>query len=552
VSRASLCRARLRGVLTLAIAVATVTGVTAAARAVAPRVQTHDPAPALAVAATTPVLVCPGPQTLAVPAGGTPVVPPGPVVVDTLALTGAGAAATVGDLVPSSTGSLPAPGSPHPLTAGPDAALDARARTAAGAVRLDARTSAQDRQVPAAALQYTLATSGDLRGLEATSCGGASGEAWLVGGGTGTGQRDRLLLANPTSSPALLDLTVHGPGGPVKAPGAEGILVPSGRQVAVFVDALAPNVGAIAVHVVARSGRVVASLHHTVLRGFTAGGVDDVSPAAAPARAQVLPGIVLAAHGRAAVRLAVPGQAEGVVRVHLVGEKGVMPVARGVVEVPAGAVRDIDLTGVAAGTYTAVAEADVPVVAGALVSRSVDGGEVAGTSQAVGRTVPPSELAWVTATQPLRGSTLVALPRSPAGQQGTETTGTAGTTGPTDSPKEGRSAPPAITARLVLAVSGTASAPIEVAVRRIGPTGVAGPERAVEVSVDRCAVVPLDAGAVGLLVRAPASRLAVHAALVLDSQDAAGPMVSVVPVLPGPPVPGPPPRVVEDDRVGLR
>lgn len=538
-SRAGLRRARLRGALTMAVAVGAVTAIAAAARAVAPGEQVRASAPTLAVAATTPVLLCPGPQTLAVPAGGTPVPPPGPVVVQGLALRGTttgtspkGAGATLGDLVPSSTGAAPAAGSPRPMSAGPDAALGGVLRTTAGAVRLDA-TTAQDRQVPTAALQYTLATAGDLRGLEATSCGSATGEAWLVGGGTAEGERVRLLLANPTASPALLDLIVHGPDGPVKAPGAEGILVPSGRQVAVFVDALAPETGGLAVHVVARSGRVAASLHHTLLRGLTAGGVDDVSPAAAPARAQFLPGVVVAANGRASVRVVVPGADDGVVKVQLIGEQGAVPVANGIIEVPAGAVRDVNLTGVRAGTYAAVVESDVPVVAGAMVSRSVEGGELAGTPQAVGRTVPPSELAWVTATQPVRGTALVTLPRAP------ETKGANG------------SAPPAITARLVLAASGAGSSPVEVGVRRVGPDGVLGDEQTLRVSTDRPAISAIAPGAAGLVVRVPTSRLAVHAALVLEAQDAAGPMISVVPVRPGPPAPGPPPQLVEDPRVGL-
>ena len=172
---------------------------------------------------------------------------------------------------------------------------------AAGAVRFDLTRG--ETTTAGAATQATSATSGDLRGLAAIACEPALADSWLVGGGTGTGERTRLLLANPTPAAALVDVVVHGEDGRVDAPQGEGVVVPSGQQVALYVDALAPDAGPVAVNVTARSGRVVAVLHHTRMLGITPGGVDDVGPAAPPGTDQVVQGVVVAPPGSARVRV---------------------------------------------------------------------------------------------------------------------------------------------------------------------------------------------------------------------------------------------------------
>ncbi len=148
-----------------------------------------------------------------------------------------------------------------------------------------------------AAAQVTLARAGDLRGLVTGACPTAVTDAWLVGGGTVPGRRGRLLLANPTPAPAVVDVFVSGPSGPVPLPTARGLVVAPGRVRAVLLDALAPGLERLAVHVVARSGRIAPVLHDSYLRGATPAGVDDVVAAAAPSRHAVVPGVVLGRPG---------------------------------------------------------------------------------------------------------------------------------------------------------------------------------------------------------------------------------------------------------------
>jgi hypothetical protein len=515
----------LRGVLAGTVLAGLVCGGAVAAQAIAPEAVPVPVTATLPVTAAAPILVCPGPETLVVPEGAAPIDPAGPIVVSAVSDD----SATLGLLVPAAGGAAPAPSDPQALRRTGEVWLGSRSRATAGGVRLDAGTRGSGRAAGAAALQATLGATGDLRGLAAASCTAASSDIWLVGAGTAEGERARLLLANPTPAAALLDVFVHGPSGRVKAPAGEGIVVPSGRQIAVFVDALAPDAGEIAVHVATRSGRVVAALHHTRLRGFTPGGVDDVTAAAAPARSQVVPGVVVAAHGTSFVRVAVPGTAEAVVRVSLIGPDGTVAGAGAVLGIPGGGVRDVALTGVADGSYSAVVAADVPVVAGAFAGRTVAGGELAGTSLAIGKVVPPSELAWAPSTLALRGAVSVALPRLPA----------VNGVGP-------------VAASLVVAAP---THQARFAVREVTAAGAIGTARVVTVAEGRSVAIPVTPGTAALLVRPPGepgSGGPVFASVVLATQDGGGPMLSVVPVRPGPAEPGAPPRVLEDPRMGLR
>ncbi|MFN8079487.1 MAG: DUF5719 family protein [Kineosporiaceae bacterium] len=513
-------RARLRGALVLVLAGGAAVGLTLAAQAYGTPMPTTVRPATLSLSSATPTLVCPGPETLLAPAGGSTAAPGGPVTVSAVALTGAGGTATLTGLAP--------------LVLSGDLAQARLPRATAGAVRLDARAAGAGGAVPAAALQTTLSPSGDLRGLSATGCAAATNHAWLVGGGTGAGDRTRLVLTNPTPSTALLDVFVHGPQGLVKAPAGEGVVVAAQHQAVLFVDALAPDAGQLAVEVVVRTGRVVATLHHQRLAGFTPGGVDGVVPAAPAARSQVIPGLDLAAPGRTVVRVVAPGSAEAVVRVHLVGASGPVTVPGAVVTVPGGGVRDVPLqvsTALPAGHYTAVVEADLPVVAGALLTRTLPGGELAGTAAAVGKAVPPSDLAWAGATSPVRGTVILAMP--PAG----------------------------IGSRLVLAspdaspASSTAAqgSAAEVGVSELTAAGVAGPERIVSVESGHQVDVAVAATTTALVLRSipSAGSGPIHAAMVLTAADAAGPLISVVPVRPGPTAPATPPVVVHDPGVGV-
>jgi hypothetical protein len=103
----------------------------------------------------------------------------------------------------------------------------------------------------------------------------------------------------------------------------------------------------------------------------------------------LVPGVAVA--GAALVRIAVPGPDEAVAQVRLLGaDSEVVAPDNGVVRVPAGSSRDLQLSGLPAGTYGVEVTADVPVVAGAMVERRSDPAGVA-------------DLAWLASVPPLTG-----------------------------------------------------------------------------------------------------------------------------------------------------
>src|SRR4051812_13381144 len=84
------------------------------------------------------------------------------------------------------------------------------------------------------------------------TAGGLGGPAPPAGRGA------RLPLLAPPPAPAVVDVVVLGPDGPVDLPSARGLVVAAGQARAVQLDALAPGLDRLVVHVVARRGRVAA------------------------------------------------------------------------------------------------------------------------------------------------------------------------------------------------------------------------------------------------------------------------------------------------------
>lgn len=502
--------------------------------------------PAVGVAA---VPVCPGPQSLVAPDGGTAVEPGGPVV--------------VGAIVESVEGRRPATLSGVALTGGEGGfALRTAPRTSAGLVTLQAPSSST---VPVmSAVQVSLRRSGDLRGLTALACPTTATRTWLVGGGTQAGRRGQLVLANPAGAPAEADVTVYGPRGPVSAPAGTGIVIPAGGVLALRIDALAPDLDAVAVLVQARGGRISATLQDSYVRGLTPSGVDDITAAAPAARRQVVPGISVAvpagtglpeasgAPGGVAVRVVNPGSVDVVARVRLLGEAGPVEVGGGVLTLAAGEVRDVVVTRVPEGIYSAVVEADAPVVAGAVVGRAPSAGAAAGAASpprastlgaaaaarsvgpaavtagraATDATGRPSDFGWAASVEALSGATLVALPAV------TENAARATIGGVLTV-----AAPDGAGSFELVQLDGEGHR-IETATVLLVPAGTSS----------RYTVSP-KAAAVRLRPLDGSSTL--MAAVVLQAPDPSGPMIAVLPVRPGPAGQGDRPYVVSDVRAGL-
>jgi len=384
----------IRSVAVVALGAGLVAGATHVPRSFDLATGAHSaaaPAPASGeVPVTSAELVCPGPETLGVPG-----------VADAHAQTATvlSAAAPEAVLPPNArqagdgvlaTSGLPAGGTwgrtasrgavlESPVTVPQSVLVTGSAALAAGAV----------------ATQRTLATRGADRGLTTATCGPATAEAWLVGGGAEPGRRKRVVLTNPGPNPVTVDLDVLGAGGPVGSANGHGVVVAPYARTAVLLDAVSGTEASPVVHVTTHGGDVQAVLNDSWLDGVVPRGGDDAVASAPPAPEQVVPGVGV--DGPARLRVAVPGDVEGIVQTRVLTATGPRPVpADAVVRVAGHSTRDIDLGALPPDAYAVQVRADVPVVAGAVVERR-------------GKGNGPSDLAWTTATTPVDGLAGMAL-----------------------------------------------------------------------------------------------------------------------------------------------
>lgn len=247
------------------------------------------------------------------------------------------------------------------------------------------------------ASQESLLSGSRARGLVDVACGPPATDVWLVGGGGQPGRQERLVVVNPGANEVTVDVAVLGANGPVTSAAGHNIVIPSHGRVAVLIDAIAGAEPSPVLHVTVNGGQVRATLNDTWLDGTIPAGSSDAFPTAAPGRDLVLPGV--AVDGGGLVRVANPGTSSAVVQVRTLDTEGGAPLpGRGVVTVPAHTVIDVPLTGVPSGVVAVEVTSDVPVLAGALVTRR------AGSA--------PGDFAWTTATAPIVGLGGAALPAS--------------------------------------------------------------------------------------------------------------------------------------------
>ncbi|MBD3780709.1 MAG: hypothetical protein IE923_15760 [Micrococcales bacterium] len=399
--------------------------VAVAAVAPAPRPSAVPPA-AVAVDAGRTTLVCPGPLRLPDEDGAgdsefdrVPVAPVESVTAFDVQLSGSASLTPLGgDATAFDAGAaaLSSPPAPVVLRADP---LDGEPARVAGV------TSSR-------------VTDGDLRGLAAGSCARPASDLWLVGGSTSLESTADLVVVNPGATPAEVTVELWGPSGPVDLGAGATTLVAPGEQRVVVLPGVAAEQRRIAVHLSAAGGQVSAYLQDSLLDGFTPRGTDLVTPGAPPATTQLVPGIRVPAADvddpeAGVLRVLAPGDGGATAAVRLLGPDGdvVLPGAERL-ELTAGEVTDLSLGGLPAGTYTAVVEADAPVVASAALAREGDAGELDDQ--------PRLERAWSASTP--AGGGLVAVP---AGADGYLTLGavpTGDAVGSGDGPAPSASAAP--------------------------------------------------------------------------------------------------------------
>ena len=269
----------------------------------------------------------------------------------------------------------------------------------------------------------TVTKSGDLRGLTTAPCAQPGAMSWIVGGSIAAGSSAELRLTNPGATPATVKVNLYGSIGRLSLPSNGEVTVPAGGSSSLVLETKGSQDPRIAVSIEADGGSVAPTLVTESLDGETPAGTDVITPGAAPATDLVVPGVEIvepATQGEVpdaktsadssdtpAVRIVNPGQAPATVSVTMLSKDGAHPLAGAQsVTIDAGSVFDIQLAGVAAGTYGVQVTSSAPVGAAVRMVRS--GGEYPARSKAL-----VHDQAWAQAALPgAADSGLLAVPRA--------------------------------------------------------------------------------------------------------------------------------------------
>lgn len=260
--------------------------------------------------------------------------------------------------------------------------------------------------VDVAATGSATAAGEDLAGFAASACRPPLLDSWLVGGSAATGAADLVLLANPGTVPATVQLTVYGAAGPQTPPGGADVVLAAGTQRVVPLAGLVLGEETPVVRVSAVGSPVHASLQTSMTRTLTPIGVDQVGPVAQAESTVTIAGITVPRGSSGArssdavtvLRMLSAGAAANV-RVTLTSTSGPEPVRDPVeVALEAGRPLELALDGLTPGSYTAVIEADAPVVAAVRQSSGVEEGD---------------DFAWYTPGPEIAVPSLFATPAGP-------------------------------------------------------------------------------------------------------------------------------------------
>ena len=260
--------------------------------------------------------------------------------------------------------------------------------------------------VDVAATGAATAADDDLAGFAASACRPPLLDSWLVGGSAATGAADLVLLANPGTVPATVQLTVFGAAGPQIPPGGADLVVAPGTQRIVPLAGLVLGEETPVVRVSAVGAPVHASLQASITRTLTPGGVDQVGPVPQAETSQTITGITVmradteaaAAEQSAVLRMLSPS-ADTTARVTVTTAGRTEPVGdTQEVSLQAGMPLELALDGLGAGSYTVTVDAGAPVVAAVWQATGVEEGD---------------DFAWYTAAPDVAVPSLFATPSGP-------------------------------------------------------------------------------------------------------------------------------------------
>lgn len=255
----------------------------------------------------------------------------------------------------------------------------------------------QGARVDLAAASGATASASDIQGFAAAACRPPLMESWLVGGSGATGAADMIVLSNPGTVAATVQLTVYGASGEQRPPGGAGIIVAAGSQRVIPLAGVALGESSPVVRVTAEGSPVLATLQTSIIRTLTPGGVDQVDAIAVPTTNPVIPAIVVtdsaidaASQGVTTVLRMLAPTAEGTAVVTVTRYIDSAPVIEELtVPLALGVPTEVDLAGLSSGAHTVHVSADVAVAAAAWTTTGFgEGADFTWAAAAPGISVP--------------------------------------------------------------------------------------------------------------------------------------------------------------------
>lgn len=197
-------------------------------------------------------------------------------------------------------------------------------------------------------------------------CVAPRGSWWFAGAGAGLDHGSDLVLTNVDPGPAVVDVRVYGPDGPVDAVGTRGIPIAPGETRTIAMTDVAPQTEELLVEVAADRGRVSAALvDRYAAEAGDDPGLEWLPGTDRPSRLVRLAGAPARARTRTLL-VGNPSDRQALVQVRLAGAGGTFsPQGLAEVSVAPGSVASVDLTGVlpTGEPVAVVVAARVPVVA---------------------------------------------------------------------------------------------------------------------------------------------------------------------------------------------
>lgn len=264
-------------------------------------------------------------------------------------------------------------------------------------------------------VQLDAVTSPRMNGLLGSNCQRPESEFWVVGGDTSTGRESLLILMNPATIDATVELQLVGADGEVHAPGLSGVSVASGKTVVIPISSISPKNKTFSLHVLSHGAALAGWLQQKTVRGTIAAGADLIAPTEAAARQLVIPGFFVRGAKDAAklaktsedfydlenlVRLTNPGDSAATAIVQVIGASAKTFGTVLQAEVPAHSTVDLPVSGLSDGDYSIFIDSTSELLAAAKLNRT----SLSAKQQ--------TDFAWLVATEAATGQRSFVIPKA--------------------------------------------------------------------------------------------------------------------------------------------